>query len=348
LRIGSHRISSSDPVFVIAELGVNHDGRVDLALRLVEIAAACGADAIKLQLFEARRLVHGEGLLAEYQKKTTDALSSVELLRRYELAESDALRVVAAARTKGLAVLATPFSPPPSGDVPLCRRLGLDAVKIASPDVVNVPLLEAVSGLGMPVLVSTGAAELDEVDDARRLLSLRGADHVLLHCVSAYPVPPGMAHLRFIPEMVSRYGELVGYSDHTESLITGALATAAGAVVIERHLTYDRSAAGPDHAASSDPEQFAQYVSLIREASTLRGTGSKRVLPIEGDVRKVSRQSLVTTRDLPAGHVLTPADLTTQRPGTGISAGNYRRTLGRRIKETQPAGKMLRIDDLAN
>lgn len=346
LQIGHRRVSSSDPVYVIAELGVNHDGRVDVALRLVEMAANCGADAIKLQLFKARQLVHGSGVLAEYQKRTTDAESSVELLSRYELSEPDVRRVLAAARERGLGVIATPFSPPPGEDVPMCRRLGLDAVKVASPDVVNVPLLESVCELGVPVLASTGAADAEEVDDACRLMSMQGAGHVLMHCVSAYPVPANLAHLRFIPEMVARYGELVGYSDHVESLMAGALAVAGGAVVVERHLTYDRQARGPDHPASSSPAEFKEYVRLIREATLLRGTGNKRVLGLEGDVRKVSRQSLVTTRSLPAGTVIQPGDLTTQRPGTGISAGSYRRVVGRQSHRDLASGEMLKSEDL--
>lgn len=343
LRIGSRVVSASSEVLVVAEIGVNHDGQVSRAIELVRTAREAGAHAIKLQVFKASSLVHGAGELAEYQKRTTAAASSADLLRSLELPEEALAEVLQAARGLGLLTIATPFSP---GDVPVCARLGLDAIKIASPDVVNLPLVSAAARLGKPLLVSTGAASVDEIDIARRHLSLHDVPHCLLHCVSSYPAPDDQAHLCFIPELVRRYGELVGYSDHAASVLSGALAVAAGAVLLERHLTYDRRAAGPDHAASSDPGQFAQYVRLAREATTLRGTGSKRVLPIEADVRRVSRQSLVLTRDIAPGERLTPDGLTTQRPGTGIPASQADRVLRFRAKTGLKAGTLLTWDML--
>lgn len=344
MRIGTRTCSPESPVLVIAEIGVNHDGSVDRALRLVEVAKRAGADGVKLQVFRARQLVNGRGVLAQYQTRTTDAESSVELLTRYELAEPDLARVLDHARSLGLLAVATPFSP---SDVPVCARLGLHAVKIASPDVVNIPLLSAAADIGLPVLVSTGAATMEEIDVARRLLALRDTPHLLMHCVSAYPAPDDQAHLCFIPELIRRYGPVVGYSDHAPSVISGALAVAAGAVLLERHLTYDTRAAGPDHAASSDPATFTEYVRLARQAAILRGAGPKRVLPIEQDVRRVSRQSLVLAVDVAAGEALTDRHLTVQRPGTGISASEYPRLLGRRAGRPLPAGTLLTWDMIA-
>lgn len=343
MQVGQRFVSPEDPVLIIAEIGVNHDGSADRAIELVAAAKGAGADAVKLQVFRAEQLVNGQGVLAAYQRKTTDAESSADLLRRYELGEADLRRVLNYARSLGLAAIATPFS---LADVPTCQNLGLEAIKIASPDVVNRPLLSAAAKTGLPMLVSTGAATLAEIDDARRLLATLGAEHAFLHCVSSYPTPGNQAHLCFIPELARHYGPLVGYSDHAMSVMSGALAVAAGALILERHLTHDTKASGPDHAASSDPATFATYVSLAREATALRGTGHKRVLPIEQDVRAVSRQSLVLARALKPGERVTAADLTVQRPGTGIPASQWDAAIGRLARRDIPAGTMLSWDML--
>jgi N-acetylneuraminate synthase/N,N'-diacetyllegionaminate synthase len=169
----------------------------------------------------------------------------------------------------------------------------------------------------------------------------------LLHCVSSYPVPADRANLCWIGELAERIDVPVGYSDHTTSAIAGAAAVCYGACVVERHLTYDRTAEGPDHAASSDPQQFAQYVKLIREAEALRGTPGKRVLDVEKDVRLVSRQSLVTARALRHGERLRESDLTVQRPGTGIPAAQIQQVLRRRLRLALPAGTMLQWSMMA-
>lgn len=343
MKIGQHEVGPGKRTLVIAEIGVNHDGSVARALELVDEARLAGADAVKLQVFRATQLVNGQGILAAYQTRTTDAESSVELLKRYELQEDELSQVLRYARSLGLATIATPFS---LGDVPVCQKLGLDAIKIASPDLVNVPLLLGAAETGLPMLVSTGAATLEEVDDARRVLATVGAEHLFMHCVSSYPTEDADAHLCFIPELVRHYGPLVGYSDHANSLMAGALAVAAGAVVLERHLTYDRTAAGPDHAASSEPDDLAYYIKMVREAEMLRGRGNKRVLPAEEDVRRVSRQSLVLTRDITPEEPITAEHLTTQRPAIGIPASAFRRTLGRRPARNLKAGTLLTWDML--
>jgi N,N'-diacetyllegionaminate synthase len=338
IRIGGRAVGADCAPMVVAEIGVNHDGSVERALRLVDIAARVGADAVKLQVFRAEQLVAGRGVLAAYQQRTTNAESSVELLRRYELSKEELGRVLGHAKSRGLACVATPFSP---ADVPVCGELGLDALKIASPDVVNTPLLRQVAGLGRPMLVSTGAATMEEIDGARRLLAMAGVEHVLMHCVSSYPTPDSAAHLCFLHDLRRSYGSLVGYSDHADTVLAGALAVSAGAVVLERHLTYDKGASGPDHAASSDPAEFAEYVALVRQAAVLRGTGRKRVLEIERDVRRVSRQSLVLARDLAAGEAITAEHLTVKRPGTGIPARRWEDAIGRRSDQDLPAGTLL-------
>ena len=251
--------------------------------------------------------------------------------------------MVAEARRRGLVPLATPFSP---ADVAAVGHLGLPAVKVASPDLVNRPLLACCAQLGVPVLASTGAATLDEVARSAGWLRKWRTPFALLHCVSSYPAAAADAHLGWIAELAAKFAVPVGYSDHTDDLLAGALAVAGGATVVEKHLTHDRSADGPDHAASFDPPQFARYVALIRRAETLRGQPGKRVLTAEADVRLASRQSLVAARDLAAGELVGDNDVTVQRPGTGIPAADVGRAVGRRTAGVIRAGTLLSWDML--
>jgi N,N'-diacetyllegionaminate synthase len=345
LRIADRPIGPEHRTLVIAEIGVNHDGSVRRALELVELAAACGADAVKLQLFSASTLMHASSQFATYQEDRVDDADPVAMLRRYELSPSDVREVVAAILKRGLLPIATPFSP---SDVDVVSELHLPAVKVASPDLVNRPLLERVARLNVPLIASTGAATMDEIETTCGWLRGWRSAFALLHCVSSYPTPADQANLCWIGEMSARFEVPVGFSDHTTETMAGALAVAAGATIIEKHLTYNRKAKGPDHSASADPEQFAAYVRMIRQAEVLRGAPGKRVLDVEQDVRRVSRQSLVALRDLQPGEKLTAADVTVQRPGTGISAADVTAAVGRRIARPVQRGTMLQWDMLAD
>ncbi|HLL89473.1 MAG TPA: N-acetylneuraminate synthase family protein [Tepidisphaeraceae bacterium] len=343
MRIQNKSIGAGHPTFVIAEIGVNHDGSVSRALELVDIAAAAGADAVKLQLFRADRLMHVSAAFAAYQADRVVDADPAAMLRRYELSDADAAMVVDAVRRKGLLPIATPFS---LDDVAAIARFDLPAVKVASPDLVNRPLLQRIAATKRPMLLSTGAAQMSEVATAVEWLRRASAAFALLHCVSSYPTPAADTNLCWIAEL-AQFAAPVGYSDHTTDVLSGALAVAAGACVVEKHLTYDRAAAGPDHAASADPNQFTEYVSLVRRAEVLRGSAGKRVLDVEQDVRRVSRQSLVTARAIEAGQPITDADLTVQRPGTGIAAADWPLAVGKTAKIPIAAGTMLSWDMLA-
>ena len=338
IQLDQRTISPTHPPLVIAEIGVNHDGSLDKALQLVNTAAACGADAVKLQIFRAQALLHPSAAFAQYQKDSTTAENPFEFLRQYELSHTDIRRIVRRIRDRKMIPLATPFSP---ADLQLIDDLRLPAIKIASPDLVNRPLLEKAAQLEKPLLISTGAATMDEAQTTVSWLREWNVPFALLHCISAYPVKSHHANLAWIDELAHQFACPVGYSDHTTSPFAGALAAAAGACVIEKHLTYDRTARGPDHSASADPNQFDRYVRLIRDAQDFRGTPGKTVLPIEHDVRTVSRQSLVLKRTLFPGSTLTPEDLTVQRPGTGLPAALITQAVGRKITRLAPAGALL-------
>jgi sialic acid synthase SpsE len=334
-----------EPTLVIAEIGVNHDGSVGRALELVDVAAKCQADAVKLQVFRASHLMHSSGSFAAYQKAQCAETDPAAMLRKYELSPEAIERIVYAIRQRGMMPLATPFS---IRDVATIDSLHLPAIKIASPDLVNRPLLMQAARLGKPLLISAGGASMDEVAQAVDWLRSWEAPFALLHCVSSYPTPNRDANLCWIEEMARRFNVPIGYSDHTTEIFSGAMAVAAGACIVEKHLTYDRSAAGPDHAASADPREFAEYVRLVRLADTLRGRPGKRVLKLEEDVRRVSRQSLVLSRSLGAGEILRREDLIIQRPGTGIPAAMSERVVGRKILAALEAGTMLQWDMISD
>ena len=328
---------------VIAEIGVNHDGSLARALELVEHAHRAKADAVKLQVFRARTLMHASTSFATYQLDRCAQASATEMLEHYELSAEDLETVVEAIRDRNMLPIATPFS---IEDLKLIDHLRLPAIKIASPDLVNRPLLHHAAQLRKPLLISTGASTLEEIETTITWLLEWNASFALLHCISAYPTPTHDANLCWITELANKFQAPVGYSDHTNELLAGALAVGAGAQIIEKHLTYDRAASGPDHAASFDPEQFKQYVAQIRLADRLRGTPGRHVLSIERDVRRVSRQSLVLRRALNPGDLLREDDLTIQRPGTGIPAAELPRVIGRKLTQALAAGTLLTWDML--
>jgi sialic acid synthase SpsE len=343
LNVAGRSIGPGKPTFVIAEIGVNHDGNLNKAVELVKMAAACGADAVKLQVFRASTLMHPSSVMAKYQKDRCAIDNPIEMLRRYEMSREDLRAIVKAIVDAKLIPIATPFSP---SDIDTIASLRLGAIKIASPDLVNHPLLHEVVQLGKPMLISTGGATLEEVRRTTQWMDEASAQYALLHCVSSYPVPPGDAQLCWIGELDRAFDVPVGYSDHTTNPVAGAMAVSAGAVIVEKHLTYDHAAKGPDHEASADPHQFERYVRLIREADAMRGTPGKCVLACEQDVRRVSRQSLVLRRAIRAGETIQPGDLTVQRPGTGIPAALWSQTIGRRAAIAIPPGTMLQPDML--
>ena len=327
MNIAGREIGPRHRPYVIAEIGVNHNGDPGRSVMLTERAAEAGADAVKLQLFETGRLMSKAARLAAYQKNAGET-DPFAMLRRLELTIDQMEPTVRRAHELGIHAIVTVFS---VELVEVAERLPWDAYKSASPDIVNRPLLDAMAWTGKPLIVSTGASTLDEVTRAAGWLSGMRDRLAMLHCVSSYPAPE--AALDGIGVLARATGLPVGYSDHTPSDATGAEAVRAGACILEKHFTYDSSAAGPDHAASLEPDAFARYADLAHEERPGSPTtdGEKSVLGVERDVRSVSRQSLVTARALRTGHVIERADLTIKRPGTGIEPWRLDEVVGRTL-----------------
>ncbi len=341
MNIASRDIGAGPPPYVLAELGVNHNGSLDRALELVDAAHDAGADAIKLQLFDARGLLSRAARLADYQS-AAGARDPISMLEACQLSIDQTAIVAERAHAAHMHAVVTVFN---LDLVEHAAAFPFDAFKVASPDVINRPLLEALVACGRPLIVSTGAATLEEVKTACDWLGAH--PHLLMQCVSAYPTPDDAAQLAGIGVLRSITRTPVGYSDHTTAIDTGALAVAAGAAALEKHLTFDRFAAGPDHAASLDPPCFAEYVRLAHRARRMLGEPIKQVLDLELEVRRLSRQSIVARRELPAGHELRREDLAIKRPGTGLPPARLDSIIGRRTARTIAPDTPIEAESLA-
>lgn len=326
--IGSTAVDAGS-VYAIAEAGVNHNGDLERAKEMIDAAAESGADAVKFQTFTADRLVADSAPTATYQDETTDAESQSELLERYELGRDAHITLQRYCDGRGITFLSTPFDPE-SAD--LLDSLDVPAIKLGSGELTNHPLLRHVAAFDRPIVLSTGMGTMAEVRDA--LAVIRdvdpGADVALLHCTTAYPADVDEVNLRAMGRMADEFDVPVGYSDHTTLVEMPALATAAGALIVEKHLTRDRSLPGPDHHASLEPDEFDRAVTLARQAALGRGTPKKRPTKRERENVFPIRKSLHAAGPMDAGTELTRDNITVKRPETGIQPTDVDDVLGRR------------------
>jgi N,N'-diacetyllegionaminate synthase len=336
--------------FIIAEAGVNHNGRLDLALDLVDTAAAAGADAVKFQTFKADSLVKRGTAKAAYQAQATGDGDQHAMIAGLELneAQHDAIRDRCSER--GIEFMSTPFD---IWALDLLRRLGVQRLKVPSGELTNRPFIEALALQGLPIILSTGMATLDEVrrtvdwlDAARPGQCLR--DWVtVLHCTSNYPAAPADVNLKAMLTLQAALDLPVGYSDHTLGTDVAIAAVAMGATVIEKHFTLDTGLPGPDHKASLDPSQLAAMVKGIRVVEAALGDGIKQPTVSEWPIRQLVRRSAFVTYDLPEGHALATTDLEYLRPGDGIGPEHSQALEGRRTARPLAAGHRLAWEDLA-
>ena len=287
----------SSSTLVIAEVGVNHNGDVDLAHQLIEASAAAGADVVKFQTFDPQLVVSTSGRTAEYQLQSTGQRTQQEMLAGLSLPGGAWVDLADHCRQLDIEFLSTAFD---WQSLETLLEIGLRRIKIPSGEIDNVRFIARASQLGLPLVISTGMSDWDDVDLA--VASSADAPEVtLLHCVSLYPTPPEATNLSVIPAMRDRYHLPTGWSDHTLGVQAAVMAVTLGATIVEKHITLDRSMPGPDHQASSDPEQFADFVSAIRLTETMLGTPDKRPTPDEQEVAMAARRSHHATRDLSAG-----------------------------------------------
>jgi N,N'-diacetyllegionaminate synthase len=316
-------------VFIIAEAGVNHNGSLDLAKRLVDVAVDAGADAVKFQTFKTENLVSRNAKKADYQKETTDTSESqFDMIKKLELDMDTHQKLIDHCQENNIMFLSTPFD---NDSVNLLSDLGLQIFKIPSGEITNLPYLRHIGSLDKQVILSTGMSNIQEVEDALTILVGAGTlkeNITVLHANTMYPTPMEDVNLNAMLTMQRELGVAVGYSDHTLGIEVDIAAVAMGASVIEKHFTLDKTMDGPDHQASLEPKELKAMVSAIRNIEKALGGNEKKPSPSEGINIDIVRKSIVATKTIKKGELLSDDNISTKRPGTGLSPMKWDEVIG--------------------
>jgi N,N'-diacetyllegionaminate synthase len=316
-------------VFIIAEAGVNHNGSIELAKKLIDVASDAGADAVKFQTFKAEKLVSKKAQKAEYQKQTTAALESqYEMIKKLELDRETHVKLMSYCLQKNIMFLSTPFD---HDSIGLLSDMGLEIFKIPSGEVTNLPYLRVIGGLNKKVILSTGMADIGEIEDALDVLISSGTckDNItVLHANTEYPTPMCDVNLKAMQTIAKTFKVKVGYSDHTLGIEVPIAAVAMGAVVIEKHFTLDKTMAGPDHKASLEPDELKAMVRSIRNIERALGNGIKKASPSETPNMLIARKSIIAFQSIAKGEKFTCENIGIKRPGNGISPMRWDEVIG--------------------
>ena len=330
--------------YIIAEAGVNHNGSIDIAKRMIDAAAKAGADAVKFQTFVPEEIACGDAPKAEYQKRTTGGKGSqLDMLKRLALDAGGHRKLLGYCLRKGISFLSSPFD---MQSIDLLNGLGLTMFKIPSGEITNLPYLQKIGSLKKKIIMSTGMADMKEIDRAMKVLVEAGTakrNITLLHCNTEYPTPFEDVNLLAMITIKKRFGVKVGYSDHTPGIEASVAAVALGAEVIEKHFTLDRKMKGPDHKASLEPEELGAMVRAIRNVETALGDGVKRPSPSEIKNRVIARKSIVASRDIKKGEVFSEENITTKRPGTGIDPMAWNKVIGKKAKRNFKMDELIEV-----
>ena len=327
---------------IIAEAGVNHNGDMNMAKRLIDIAANSGADLVKFQTFSADRLVTHGAAKADYQRLATDKTESQhDMLRKLELTESMHNELIAHCASQNIGFFSTGFD---VESINLLVGLGQELFKIPSGEITNLPYLRHIGKLDKTVILSTGMSNMDEIEAAINVLEESGTHRskiTVLHCTTAYPVPMSDVNLRAMQSIQKKLNVAVGYSDHTLGIEIPIAAVALGATIIEKHFTTDRSLPGPDHKASLEPAELMAMIDGIRNIEKALGDGVKRLMPSEITNLPIARKSLVASLPIKAGALFTEHNLTAKRPGTGLSPMQWGKLMGRTASRDYLADELI-------
>lgn len=345
--IDSKKIGYEQPCFIIAEAGVNHNQKLDLALQLVDIAADSGADAVKFQTFTGDDLVTESGKMASYQLKNIgQEMSQREMLKSVALPADFYGPIIRRCEEKKILFMSTPHGGKKAVD--FLESLGITAYKIGSGDLTNYILLDKVAKTGKPIILSSGMATMDEVKDAVNFVKSRGNNQIaIFHCTTNYPCPPEEVNLLAMKTMMEELDIPVGYSDHTQGIQTAIMAATLGMALYECHFTIDKTLPGPDHIASAEPDELKTRIEAIRKVPVIFGKAIK--VPNQSETESMKdtvRKSIVITADLKAGHVITNDDLEAKRPGDGISPTQYEELLGKRVKAELKSDQQITFNDV--
>lgn len=336
---------SQNHCYLIAEIGVNHNGDMALARQMIDAAKDAGADAVKFQTFTAAQLVSQGTPKVRYQESTTSPNEShFQMIQNLELKREDHGPLKAYCEKKDIEFLSTPYD---IESAMFLDSLGVRFFKTASADIVDLPLQQFLASTKKPSIVSVGMATLGEVEAVVDVYREAGNEQlILLHCVSNYPCADESLNLEVMRTLAQAFRVPVGYSDHSVGPEAAILSISLGAKVIEKHFTLDKDLPGPDHRASSTPEEFKALVNSVRRAEKMLGSGAKRCQAEEMQMAQVSRKSLVLAQGIPAGEVITREHLTLKRPGTGLNSQYMKHFIGRKAAVALAAGKMLELSDV--
>jgi len=316
-------------VFIIAEAGVNHNGSIELAKKLIDAASQSGADAVKFQTFKAEKLVSKNALKAEYQKQTTDGEESqFDMIKKLELDVNTHYELMAYCKSKNIMFLSTPFD---NDSIELLNNLGLEIFKIASGEITNLPYLRKIGALKKQVILSTGMADIGEIEDALDVLAEAGTKKeniTVLHANTEYPTPMEDVNLKAMVTIGKTFDVAYGYSDHTLGIEVDIAAVAMGASCIEKHFTLDKTMQGPDHKASLEPDELIAMVKAIRNVELALGSSIKKPSKSEMPNMQIARKSIVANKSIKKGEVFTQENLAVKRPGNGISPMRWDEIIG--------------------
>jgi N,N'-diacetyllegionaminate synthase len=344
--IGKKRTGKDCPVFIIAEAGVNHNGSLRIALKLVDAAAKAGADAIKFQTFKAEQVATPESEMADYQKKNIGKQESqLEMLKKLELKENFYAPIIKRCREKNIIFLSTPHGGFESVD--FLRSLNVVAFKFGSGDINNFPVLEYAAKFNKPMIIGTGMASMKEAAYAVEAIQKTGNKKIImLHSVSNYPTHLQEVNLRAMQTMMKELGVVVGYSDHTLGIQTPIMATTLGASIIEKHFTLDRKMPGPDHKASLEPAEFRAMVKAIRNVKVIIGSPIKQPAASEKKHKLLARKSIVADKDIKKGVKIIKNMLAIKRPGNGIEPRFWNKVIGKKTKKNLKKDQFIAWRDL--
>lgn len=345
IEIDGRKVGPGHPCFIIAEVGVNHNGDPATAIKMIEAAAEAGVDCVKFQTFSAEEFVNDPDDTYEYiSQGETVKESMLAMFQRLELKREEFAKLFKRTRELGMIAFSTPTD---RAAVDLLVELGTPAFKVGSDDLVYTPFLEYVAGKGLPMIISSGMAQLEDVERAVTAIGAAGLDQlILLHCVSLYPTPEDEIHLRKISALQAMYDLPIGFSDHSFGVTAALGAVALGACVIEKHFTLDRNMPGPDHRFSADPEELTRLVKEVRTLEKALGSPRLKLSAAEQEMADLCHRSIAAATDLPPGHVIAESDLIYQRPGTGLMPYETQRIVGRKTTRAIPAGTLLGLDML--
>lgn len=334
-------MNRDNKALIIAEIGVNHNGDFDTAKRMIEVAKNCGVDIVKFQTFNVDALTSGQAEMAKYQKDNIGKTETQkEMLSKLALSQEQFKELAKYCKEIGITFLSTPF------DIESVRFLNpiQNIWKIPSGEITNYPYLVEIAKTGKKVILSTGMCTLDEIKEALGVLTYNGTkDITLLHCTTDYPTPLESVNLNAMLTLKEEFGYPVGYSDHTEGIEVDIAAVAMGATVIEKHFTLDRNMPGPDHKASLEPDELKEMVRAIRKIETALGSSEKQPTKAELENRKVARKSIVAAKDIKKGETFTTENITTKRPGTGISPMRWNDVIGQKAVRDFAADEIIEL-----